>query len=503
MAIITSIFTQSDSLKMKDIESTSMNSVDASLEFMIRKSNQLLKSRFDFNLWEMRIFERMLTYISTADEDFKFERVYIKDLLRFYNAKHNNYDLVRKASLSLIKKSITIYYRDDENKARVAHLNVMSGGTLPYYEDSDGEAYVEFKLNQDLKPHLLGLKECFKKYDSRNFVSLKKTYSFRFYFLLKQYELLGTRKMELAEIRNLFCIEEGQYSKYADFKRRVLVPAQKELQENCDISFEFEEIRRGRKVRTIKFTVIPNEPKWGSKAKPTRKVKDITPPKVAGNEAVEKIYQKVITWNVSRDTIEKYLAKYPENHVMKAVAYVEQQLKEGNKIDNIGGYLNKMVSVKEIVDKNEVRKEELDSKKKQLKEKSKHLEQIEKDINLLTEKCKKADDKIIYEKTAIVRGALDKVTNEKPILKMIEENPIAEGKYDKSLSLKENYEEAVTRMFVTLFFERNYPSLFEPIASLKDEYNVLKEEINVQKKKRESLKTDVNRLKTAISRLKT
>ncbi|PGU35086.1 initiator RepB protein, partial [Bacillus cereus] len=45
------------------------------------------------------------------------------------------------------------------------------------------------------------------------------------------------------------------YPNYANFKQRVLKPSQKELNQKTDISFEFEEIKLGRKVQKIRFII--------------------------------------------------------------------------------------------------------------------------------------------------------------------------------------------------------------------------------------------------------
>ncbi|PEK11073.1 hypothetical protein CN681_09590 [Bacillus toyonensis] len=45
------------------------------------------------------------------------------------------------------------------------------------------------------------------------------------------------------------------YPNYANFKQRVLNPSQKELNQKTDISFEFEEVKLGRKVQKIRFII--------------------------------------------------------------------------------------------------------------------------------------------------------------------------------------------------------------------------------------------------------
>ena len=56
----------------------------------------------------------------------------------------------------------------------------------------------------------------------------------------------------MEDLRKLLKADEI-YPLYADFKRYILQRTQKELKKNSDISFDFEEIKTGRKVTSIRF----------------------------------------------------------------------------------------------------------------------------------------------------------------------------------------------------------------------------------------------------------
>ena len=76
-------------------------------------------------------------------------------------------------------------------------------------------------------------------------MKLKSSYAIRIYELLKQYEKLQERTFLLDELRKMLGAEDI-YPAYGNFKQRVLLPAQKELKKKTDISFEIEEIKKGR-----------------------------------------------------------------------------------------------------------------------------------------------------------------------------------------------------------------------------------------------------------------
>ena len=63
--------------------------------------------------------------------------------------------------------------------------------------------------------------------------------------------------IEVEELRRLLKAD-NVYPLYADFKRYVIERTQKELKKLTDINFDFEEIKTGRKVTSLKFNIKPN-----------------------------------------------------------------------------------------------------------------------------------------------------------------------------------------------------------------------------------------------------
>jgi plasmid replication initiation protein len=49
--------------------------------------------------------------------------------------------------------------------------------------------------------------------------------------------------MKITEIKNLFLIKDDEYVMYNNFKRKVLLQAQKEINEKTDINISFNEIK--------------------------------------------------------------------------------------------------------------------------------------------------------------------------------------------------------------------------------------------------------------------
>jgi hypothetical protein len=68
--------------------------------------------------------------------------------------------------------------------------------------------------------------------------------------------------ISLKELREILEIPKRyQYGNSSGIKKRILEKAKKELSENTDILFDYEEIKSGRKVTHLKFFIRPNPAK--------------------------------------------------------------------------------------------------------------------------------------------------------------------------------------------------------------------------------------------------
>jgi plasmid replication initiation protein len=131
---------------------------------------------------------------------------------------------------------------------------VIQVAWLSYVAYNESEGTIDIRFDPFLRPYLLELKREFTSYKLENVVQLKSTYAIRIYELLKQYEKIKERTFLLNDLRKLLGAEEI-YPAYGNFKQRVLVPAQKELKNKTDISFDLEEIKTGRRVTKVKFII--------------------------------------------------------------------------------------------------------------------------------------------------------------------------------------------------------------------------------------------------------
>lgn len=85
-------------------------------------------------------------------------------------------------------------------------------------------------------------------------------YTWKLYLLISSWKNKGGFKITYQKLREILGIEDGEYKRFVDFKRRVLVPVQRELEGKADCWFNCSEagfeIREGKEVVMLNFKII-------------------------------------------------------------------------------------------------------------------------------------------------------------------------------------------------------------------------------------------------------
>lgn len=106
----------------------------------------------------------------------------------------------------------------------------------------------------------------FTKYKKENVLLLKGEYSIDLYHIAKKYEGMSTFQMTLEDYKLELGLPKS-YNRINNLKARALEPAIDEINEKTDINITYENIKRGRTVTGLKFTVKP-------KAKPKKALEE-------------------------------------------------------------------------------------------------------------------------------------------------------------------------------------------------------------------------------------
>ncbi len=214
---------------------------------IITQSNKLVQARYNLSLGEQRLILSMIAKIQPDDEDFKPYRISIGELADFLGiAKGSAYHECKKITKSLLGRVLEI-----QEPGRLLQTGWVSSADY-----IDGSGMVNLSFDPLLKPYLLQLKGNFTSCKFEMLLSFKSQYTIRMYTLLKQYERLKEREIELELLREMLGLSKNLYAEYKNFKQCILIPVKNEIAKKADLYFEFDEIKYGRRVGAIRFRII-------------------------------------------------------------------------------------------------------------------------------------------------------------------------------------------------------------------------------------------------------
>lgn len=111
-------------------------------------------------------------------------------------------------------------------------------------------------LNRNVISMISRLEANFTKYLLDQVSDFKSQYSIRLYELLIKYKDIGnSKKYTIDEIRSLLGIGVNEYKVLADFKKRVLDLAVKEINDKTDTTIKYEQFKEGRTISHILFKI--------------------------------------------------------------------------------------------------------------------------------------------------------------------------------------------------------------------------------------------------------
>lgn len=204
-----------------------------------------------------KVSRLIISLINPEDDDLRLYRIDIATLKSYlgYKADSPNgrfYQDLKDIAHRLNKQPIEI---------RPEAKRVLTAYFISSFEINYKTSEVIFEISGQLKPFLMQLKKNFTSFDLENIPRLSSGYSIRLYELLCQYKPLGKRTFH--DLDQLQLMLGSAYDKYSHFKARVLEPTRKDITKNTNITFEYKELKEGKRVTGLTFHIgdnIPEEP---------------------------------------------------------------------------------------------------------------------------------------------------------------------------------------------------------------------------------------------------
>lgn len=237
---------------------------------VIKQSNNVTNSLRDFTLYQEKFYMCIMAFLQDAIEFSFTKRDYNQlDLFRSdgnsididiplrYISKPREYPDVKASILKMVDKTVMFRYVDDMGESRIYKSSIFSAD-IP--EKGDYKGIVKISMQKKVADYLIkiakdarGVPIQYTKYTLQTAMSLKFLYSPKLYILMSSWRAKGSFYYSKEELYGFLSVDLK--TAYPIFKRNILKKAHKELKEVADVYFEFQEVKEGKAVKGVNFTV--------------------------------------------------------------------------------------------------------------------------------------------------------------------------------------------------------------------------------------------------------
>lgn len=217
------------------------------------KANDLIqKSRFNLSLQQQKIVLYLISQIKYDDDEFKLYDFSIVDFCRVCGIEiegGKSYAELKNAIQEIANKSIWVKLENGKE-------TLLRWIEKPYI-DGGGSGTIQIKLDNDMKPYLLQLKEKYTRYELIYTLHFRSKYTIRLYELIKSLHYNErdkySRVFEVEELKKLMGAEN--YTQTGAFKTWALKPAINEINLYSDKTIHVKELHQGRKITHFKIFI--------------------------------------------------------------------------------------------------------------------------------------------------------------------------------------------------------------------------------------------------------
>ena len=214
----------------------------------VYQSNKLVESSYTLTLQEKRIVLFAASLIDSQKAPPKDGLVMITAdsfAAVFGIERRHAYGILSEGIERLWGREIRRYEGDKEVESMrwIYHKNYI-----------EGEGRVELGFSPTILPHLTMLNREFTGYQLKHIAQLTSFYAFRLYELMVQHKRFGSREFELTRLRTLLNMG-SKYPNVKDFRKYILDPSIKEINQHTDIGLFIEPQRKGRSIVGFLFLI--------------------------------------------------------------------------------------------------------------------------------------------------------------------------------------------------------------------------------------------------------
>ena len=221
---------------------------------LVVKDNALINASYNLELTEQRLI--MLAIINARESghgitaDSKLE-IHASDYTKLFNVSIDaSYKALKEAVNNLFNRQFS-YIAEYKRTGKIGTVRSRWVSRIFYVDDL---ALLEITFAPDVVPLITRLEEHFTSYQLKQVAHLTSKYATRLYELLIAWREVGkVPEIEISEFRNRLGLLENEYTAMHNFKKRVLEPAIKQINEHTDINVTYEQHKKGRIITAFSF----------------------------------------------------------------------------------------------------------------------------------------------------------------------------------------------------------------------------------------------------------
>ena len=314
-----------------------MNSLDLSNDYkvetlqnkIVMQHNAITSGRYDFSACQLDILFSILAILKENELTYQ---LHIKDI-EILTGRRWDYSQFRESTEDMLTRMFEI---TTENE----YTQFVLFQSFTY---KNGQGIIEVTLSQKSLPYFFELKNTFTTLQLKSVLGCSSKYAKRIYGLACQWRTVGVKEYDIIELKKILGIIDDKgnnfYTLPADFKKYVLEIAKKQINENTDIEFDYELIKkyRSRSFNYVKFFINVNS---------FRQLQiDFQKP-----IADQKFFRALVKWGFNENYAEIIASKMERTEVVLLIEECQKRaIRRKEPIENSIGYMTNILKNKGIL----------------------------------------------------------------------------------------------------------------------------------------------------------
>lgn len=214
---------------------------------IVKKSNALVRSRI--HITSIQASRMLATLIASIRPDEKnFDEPYYLEIKNFLpNDSGKSYAEIRAVCRELARSFAELELEDPIEYGTIL-IESPFFSRIVYKKGK-----IEALFNRSVSRELLELKGHFTRYNLVEYLLLPSIYSQRIFEILKSWDDKQEVTITLSSLHETLNTPESLRADFAQFRRRVLEKAHKDITKKTELYFEWEPVKQGRAVEAIRF----------------------------------------------------------------------------------------------------------------------------------------------------------------------------------------------------------------------------------------------------------